>query len=194
VFFVSTFAATTPGVVLDPLRYYGAVAFESANYRIHSVPPYWVSGPVEHLTLLLRWLLIAVPSATPALSVPLALVSLVGAWRLWRVESRLVVALGSYVLVAGGFLVSNQQLIVRNDLVFVPLLALCFGAGCRALGDVIEQRLLRGLLIAGAVGIFAMNAAHLARAALSVHLTTADSILDETADYVRQQAAATRCS
>jgi hypothetical protein len=181
--FSLAFFVTTPGALLEPVRFYGAIAFENLNYREGVNRGYNVAGFWDALTSSLRWLFVAAPSPFSAIGQTASIIAVIGAVAAWRRERRLAIGGGAFVVVYTAFLATGTQLIVRNSLVLVPLLGAAFGIGFStawAWGG----RPLRGALAVGGAFALVANGAWAVYAAESIRNTTKVSVLKAVADHM----------
>jgi len=177
-FFVLSYLLSTPGTILQPLRFLEDLGYELRHYdrghRHHDV----TAGPA-HLGLQVQYLAVAFFSRFPVLAVPLFLLALVGAAAFIR-ERRSIGAIVLGFPVVYLLLVSLLRvMIVRNLIVLGPFLAFCVARGAATAGRLV----LRGFLRAAAVGTLgaalAVNAGWLVSAAASIRGRSADRSVQE---------------
>lgn len=172
-----------PGLFIDPLRVITVMTRESWEYgRIASDHPNLTSGIVDRLGSFLAWLWLAVPSPFVAVAVIASLIALLG----------LVVFVGAYrrlaILGAALFaplllaMITHPLMIVRQYLVFVPVLAVGFGNGIAWLQDRLrpEPWVWRVGMAALAL-VFLVQEHWLYGAAISIRDSNATTIADRAA-------------
>ncbi len=185
--FAAAFIVTTPGAVLDPLRFLGAQLHTKQWYVTAPFAAYLTEPPV-HVVRLMHWWLVAVPSSFPPLSVVLAALGVAGAVRALRDRDVrrpfLVVAIFSALWFT--FLVSASPMVVHNALPLVPLLAASIGLGA-SLSLRAARRYGRAPMFVVAVALATAAVAQLAAvvaAARTMSTTTAASIRRDAASWL----------
>ena len=156
--FTASFLASTPGAVLQPLRFWRDVAFERFHYGEAGHYGFGVDAGLEHLGLMMRWISTALASPYAPVALLVSFLALVGAFHSWRrdpVEAALLLLVPvSWVL----FFSTQKVLFVRNLLPIAPFLALFAARGLSALGRSMTGRARTALGLIGA-SILAVNAA-----------------------------------
>ncbi len=183
--FALSFFLTTPGSLLDPVRFAAAVIYEADSYNNSPVLPFLVAGPANYLWLMAVWLFAVVPSSAMALALAMSSVTALGLHTLWWRQPALFWCFAAYVVpLIGFFLTSTHILLVRNALVFVPLTAVAFGAGAYALYEWARVRkagVLAPIAIAAAV---LYNIGWLWIAAFSIYRSDTASYAGRLLDYI----------
>jgi Dolichyl-phosphate-mannose-protein mannosyltransferase len=154
---------TTPGSVIDPIRYFATMAWEGESYANapdDGIPVRW--------GLAFVWLFGVVPSAAVALAIPMSIATAAGIAALWRHHRPFLWCYAAFVVAYGTFLTTQNLLLVRHWLPLVPVLAIAFGAGIATFHDVARRRRLPWLVPACLAGIVACNTAWLWIAAGSI--------------------------
>jgi len=171
--FVGAFLVTTPGALLQPVRFWRDVAFERFHYSTGHYG-FGVDTGLEHLSLMLRWIgaELGSPHAPVALLVTfLALVGAVSSWRRDRLETALVLIVPvTWVL----FFDTQKVLFVRNLLPIAPFLALLAARGTGFLAKSLPDRA-RALPAALGVCLLVMNGAWLYKTSESIRARKTDS-------------------
>jgi hypothetical protein len=177
-----TYFLTTPGILLDPIRFFANIAWVERAYR--STP-----GPtgVAQCWLVLVWLFGAVPSAAVALAIPMSAVIVVGIATLWRHHRSFFWCSTAFVLAYASFMSAHQVLMVRNWLIFVPLAAIAFGAGVLTCHEFARARRLSWLVPACVACVFAYNVAWLWIAAYSIRDRDPVAFTTRLVDYMAGQ-------
>jgi hypothetical protein len=180
-----SFFLTTPGSLLDPIRFAAAILYEGNSYNHGPVLPFHVTGPANHLWLMAVWLFAVVPSPAIALALPMSAVTALGFSTLWRRQRPLFWCLAAYALfLVGFFLTFTHQLLVRNALVFVPLMAVAFGAGVHTLYEWTRGRKAALLVPFGVAAVLLYNIVWLWIAALSIYHSEPLAYAGRLLDYM----------
>jgi hypothetical protein len=178
---------TTPGSLLDPIRYFGTIAWEGRSYQNAPGEPDFLHGALVRCWLVLVWLFGVVPSPAVALAIPMSLATAVGIAALWRDHRSFFWCGAALVLVHGSFLISNRLLLIRHWLIYVPLLAIAFGAGILTCHDFARRRQLPWLVPVCVAGVFAYNVAWLWIAAYSIRHSDPAAFATRLIDYMAGQ-------
>jgi hypothetical protein len=176
--------ATTPGMVLDPIRYLDTMRHESWDYRRRHGPdhPHAVAGLPDHLWRVTTWFVGAVGAPSPPRALAAAAVAVTGAVALGRRHRRLAIVWASFIVVAVTFIASHGLLFVRHYLTFVPLMAIAFGAGVAFIADTIADVRMRAALVVLLIAGVGFNLRWQFTSALSLRRTTPETI---RADFER---------
>jgi hypothetical protein len=186
--FAFSFFLTTPGSVLDPIRFAAAILYEGDSYSHSPVLPFLVAGPGNYLWLMAVWLFAIVPSSAMALALPMSAVTGLGFYTLWRRQRVLVWCIMAYVVpLIGFFLTFTHILLVRNALVLVPLTAVAFGAGVHTLYELARPRTVGWLVPLGVAAAVLYNIAWLWIAADSIYRSDPASYAGRLLDYMAAQ-------
>jgi hypothetical protein len=184
------FVITTPGVLLDPFRFFGQLAEQREIYG-SSWYGYTVTPGLRHFGRILEYFLLQLFSHYWGLSVILAAVCLVGIVALVRERTLFNVLAVSFVLAYIVYFSQQAVMIVRNVLVVAPFFAAAAARGI----IVIAQRCgswKRALVYAVVGGVLAANVAWQIYAALETkkryHL---DYFAKEFVRYVEKSPAET---
>jgi hypothetical protein len=184
-----------PGRIIDPLRVVSVLRRESWEYGRIATHANLTSGLAGRVGSFLAWRWLAVPSPFLALSLVASAVAMVGVGVFVRQHPRFSLLGG---VLWGALLlemVSHKLLIVRNYLVFVPMLALGFGNGIAWLADALRSRPWVWRLAMVAFGlVFLVQERWLFRAAKSIRDSTADSIAQSAAADLLRSPQAIRLS
>jgi hypothetical protein len=117
-----------------------------------------------------------------------SLVALVGAVVLARKHPKLALLWMLWLLPLLFVLMRQPLLAIRNYLQIAPLMAVAFGFGVVAISDRLAKHGRWRWALAGVVTlVFVFNAGSLAHAAWTVRTATAESMLEDTAEYLREQ-------
>jgi hypothetical protein len=135
-----------------------------------------VTGFFEHLRRLSVWFLAVVPSRLVLPALCFSALALVGVVELFRRHRRLMLTWLAFVAAVVLGLAPNHLLIVRNDLMLIPFMAVAFGAGVMAVGDRLRRLDLKYALALLVAGTFVVNGTWLFAAGLSVRTTTEATI------------------
>jgi len=176
VLFVVAFVFS-PAVFLDPFRYITQFRVTQSDYNLRAIDhPHYVTGVFEHIRRLSVWFLAVVPSrfALPALC--FSGLALVGVAELFRRHKRLTLTWLAFAAVSVAGLATNHLLIVRNDLMLIPFMAVAFGVGVMAVSDRLRRLDLKCALALLVAGTFVANGTWLYAAGRSVQTTTEATI------------------
>ena len=167
----------SPAVFLDPFRYVAQLRVTQGDYNLRAIEhPHYVSGFFEHLRRLSVWFLAVVPSRFVPPALCFSGLALVGVAELLRRHRRLTLTWLTFVAAVILGLTPNRLLIVRNDLMLIPFMAVAFGAGVMAVGDRLRRPDLRYALALLVAGTIVANGTWLFTAGLSVRTTTEATI------------------
>jgi hypothetical protein len=184
VIFLAVSFLFSPAVFLDPFDFLVILRAGSSDYnRGGPLDSRYVSGYGEHIARLALWMLTAVPSPFVVVALLFSAVAVVGFGALIRSDTRMTVAWSTMIAAFVAVFAHNHVLIVRQYLLFIPFMALCFGHGVRVVWGafrVRERRLAAGFAILVASGMIA-NGAFGLRRALQVPRNTSASIADDAA-------------
>ena len=127
--FAGAVLVSTPGAVLQPVRFWRDVAFERFHYGEAGHYGFSVDSGFEHLGLMLRWIGASLSSPYAPLALLVTFLALVGAISTWR-RDRLEAVLLLLVPVCWVLFFSTQKvLFVRNLLPVAPFIALFAARG-----------------------------------------------------------------
>jgi 4-amino-4-deoxy-L-arabinose transferase-like glycosyltransferase len=182
VVFGLTYFLTTPGILLDPIRFFANIAWVERAYR--STPG---ATGLAQCWLVLVWLFGAVPSASVALAISMSAVIVVGIATLWRRHRSFFWCSTAFVLAYASFMSAHQVLMVRNWLIFVPLAAIAFGAGVLTSHEFARARRLSFLVPVCVACAFAYNVAWLWIAAYSIRDRDPAAFAMRLVDYMAGQ-------
>jgi hypothetical protein len=150
--FGATFLATTPGAVLEPVRFLWHVHFEAMHYGSWGHGGYTTAGPLVGARILAGYL--AFESLSPFAPAGAAVGLLAAAGAVWLVRSSpsdAAVVL-SAPLALGIVLSLQKAMLVRNALLVVPFVALCAGAAAGGLHAALSRRR-KGWLVPALLGV-----------------------------------------
>jgi len=137
--FACTFLITTPGALLQPVRFWRDVAHESSHYSLHH-HGFTVEGGLDHLGLNLQWLSMDLGSPYTVLALFISFLTLIGvvsSWRHDRFEAALLLVIPLAWLL---FFSSRNVLFVRNLLPIAPFFALFAGRGLSFFANSLPER------------------------------------------------------
>lgn len=179
-FFVAAFLFS-PASFLDPIHYVETMRYVARDYNSLASPsrPHYVSGLIEHIWRLGAWFGGAVPSPTLLFSIAGTTVATTGLVVLFRRHPRMMGTWGLFVAVSLACIAQSRLMIVRQYLMFVPLMAVAFGVGITSLRFKIRRATVRSALVVVLIVGFGLNERWLLTAALSVRTTSADTIKAE---------------
>ena len=164
-----TYLVTTPGTLLEPGIFWRDVLFQMEHYATQGHATYTVEPGAEHARLLVTWLVGVLFSPWPPLAVAAVALAALGFVANLRGAAGAAAVVLVLPLVLVAYMSTNRVLIVRNDLMAAPFLALlgALGAGAvwRALARSTAGRVVALLVL---LPLPLANAAWLGQAADSV--------------------------
>jgi MFS family permease len=184
---LAVFVLLEPRIAIDPFRLINTVNETRMNYSDDNLPNS-VDGPLDHALRVAGWVWIFVGSPARFFSIALAFVALMGSFALARREPRFTIVAMLWAMPLLFMLLRQPLMVTRNYLQFLPLLALAFGMGLVWFSDALEkQKSLRDVLAVALAVVFVFNASSLAHAAWTIRTYTAQTMLDDTAEYLKEQ-------
>ncbi len=138
--FGSAFVISTPGALLQPVRFWRDVAFERFHYGEAGHYGFGVDSGSEHLALCLRWFGVELGSPYAPLALLVTLLALLGALATWRRDRREALLLLLLPVMWVLFFSSQKVLFVRNLLPMAPFFALFAARGLGALVSYLPAR------------------------------------------------------
>jgi 4-amino-4-deoxy-L-arabinose transferase-like glycosyltransferase len=159
--FLGAFLVTTPGALLQPVRFWRDVAFERFHYGEAGHYGFTVEPGWEHLSLSLRWLSSDLGSHYTPLALFITFLALVGAVSSWRRDRTEAVLILIFPLAWLLFFSTQKVLFVRNLLPLAPCFALLSARGLSYISSSMPGRakaiplaLGAGLLLANATWLY----------------------------------------
>jgi hypothetical protein len=176
--FLIAFFATTPGALAQPRTFVHDVLFEMAHYS-SGHGGYTVAPGIEHARLLLGYLALVAMSPYWPIALVWFVAAVAGAVAIVRENARTAAIFLAVPVLYVAYMTTQRVMIVRNDLVLLPFLAVLGARGVMVLGSVLvrgSRRIALAVVVVAALG------------AGFVHLeTTSQSIVDRhQIDYARQ--------
>jgi len=181
--FMTSFLVSTPGSVLEPVKFYKTVAYEIGHYKVGGAEPL-VSPGLPHLWLMIIYYSRVLFSHFQPVALLFALLVLVGGYALYRDSRRMFVLLVSFPLLYTLYFSLQSVMAVRNLLVVTPFLALLAAQGVTYVMEHLPNRPLRqgwALVIAS---LLALNAAWLVYAADSIHTRSPERFTRQLVAYI----------
>jgi hypothetical protein len=163
------YLATTPGTLLEPVRFYQDLKFERRHYEEAGHYGYTVEPGMEHALLAARYLTTALISPYLSVGLIVSALALVGLAGLLRESKALALVL--FVLFPAAYFAyfaTTRVLFVRNLLVLAPFLAILSARGTALLSRALPGRIARVTLVALVVAWVGADAAFVARAATTI--------------------------
>ena len=166
---LGVFALVTPGVLLEPLAFYNGVTIEAQHYatghvEVYGTRPYDVADAADYARRLAAYLVLVLLSSQPVLAATTAAAALVGLAVMLRRSWRLGVVTVGLTGFYAAFFSQEKVFIVRNFLLFLPIMALLAGIGAEAVLDAalaLRPRRLRtaavAVIVAWALGVVGWN-------------------------------------
>ncbi len=183
-----TYIATTPGTLLDPVRFVHGLATDAHQYATwHG--GYTVGAGPEHLKLALTYLSMVAFSAYPPVGLLFSGLALVGLVSLCRQQPAIAAVLAGFSVLYIGYMSTQRVMIVRNLLVVTPVLAVLAALGygdvrhwLRAFGGI------RKAVAVVAAAAILLNASWVARAAGSIRRAPSIDHADAATQYMKTHA------
>jgi len=185
--FVLTYSITTPGMWLDPGRFIKYFLLVVRHYQGGGHLGYDVAPGPEHFGKLLAYFGRDFFSPYPIAGVVVGLLSLVGAWAIWRSSRSVAVVFLSFPVAFIAFMSTQRVLVVRNVLPIAPFVAVAAARGVTEVLRRIHRPAGRTVVIAAVATILCANAVWLGRAAYSIRRATPDTALADLSNYVSKQ-------
>ncbi len=170
--FTASFLLSTPGALVDPLRFIKDVQFEMRHYS-GSHNGYTVKPGLEHLGLILSYFALAAFSAWAPLAIAVFVAAVWGVYSYLRQPNRRLESAVLLVMPLAHLLYMSTQkvLFVRNYLVILPFLAIFAAIGIFNIWErirLIKPRLAHLGLFTVWIALLAVNFGWQAQAALSI--------------------------
>lgn len=188
VVFAATFILSTPGALVDPLRFYKHVSFEVYHYG-NGHFGYTVQAGIEHFSLYMTYLIFAGFSPYAPLALLVFLLALVGVYGLlkqrqgwWPVILFLLIP-----VLHVGYLSQQKVLFVRNSLIVLPFVAILAAQGIAFLWQwrPLSGRAGRAALGILVIGLLAVNFAWQHNAAQSIQNRGQVDFRANLVDYIQ---------
>jgi 4-amino-4-deoxy-L-arabinose transferase-like glycosyltransferase len=190
-----TYLIITPGTLLDTSDFWRDVSYEIEHYGSRGHHNHTVTPGLEHLSLILTYLLGVVFSPVPWIALAFSALIPVGVVRLWRGDRRALWVIGAFVVVYLLYMSSQRVMLVRNLLILVPALAVFSAAGALWLWERLPWRPARAAVPALIALLLAVNAAWGIEATRTVIARDdIDAYAAQTFDYIVDHPDATFCT
>jgi hypothetical protein len=158
--FTAAFLLSTPGAIVDPLRFIKDINYEMYHYSTGH-RGYTVEAGLEHFLLYLSYLVLVAFSPYPPLAMIVFLLGLIGIYALIKQQaSKWVVLIFLFIPILYVVYMSQQKvLIVRNYLIVLPFLSVLAGQGLAFLWNLRQLALpiFKGLLFILVLGLLTAN-------------------------------------
>lgn len=180
-----SFFLTTPGVLLDPIRFLGDVMHEIRVY-LTDVGSYQVAPGLQHFLLIFHYLVLVLFSKYIFIAVSLFVLVVIGAISLIKEEKKIAIIFFSFPLLYVIFLSSLGTMYVRNLLELVPFLAILSARGISFLLDrtVFKNTVVRYVFISLVSSLLFINAQWLVAAAKSIQERQSENYVAQLVSYV----------
>ena len=137
--FCGAFLVSTPGAVLQPIRFWRDIAFERFHYSVGHYG-FGVDSGFEHLGLMLQWIGVSLSSPYAPLALLVTFLALVGAVSSWRRDRLEAVLLLLVPVIWVLFFATQKVLFVRNLLPVAPFIALFAARGLTNIASSLPDR------------------------------------------------------
>jgi 4-amino-4-deoxy-L-arabinose transferase-like glycosyltransferase len=137
--FAGAFLDSTPGAVLQPVRFWRDIAFERFHYSVGHYG-FGVDSSLEHLGLMLQWIGASLGSPYAPLALLVTFLALVGAVSSWRSDRLEAVLLLLVPVIWVLFFATQKVLFVRNLLPVAPFIALFAARGLTNIASSLPDR------------------------------------------------------
>ena len=185
---VAAFLVVSPGTLLQPTLAASQIRAQAIHYATaHGI--YTVGRGFEHLTRMLAYDLLVLPSPYVAVAVGCSAASMAGAAALIRQSPRTAVVVIGFPVFFTAYFALQRVMIVRNLLVIAPFAAVLAARGVRIAWQSVGRYPIVGrAVLAIAVGLaLALNIAYQVSAVASVRARASRSALDEFQAWRSQQ-------
>lgn len=181
--FALAYLASTPGTILEPLRFWNDVAYEAMHYsRGHW--GFTVEPGLDHATRAARYATIELLSDHAVFGATCTALAAVGAARVWRESRPLFAVLVALPLVYFVYLATKRVMFVRNLLFLAPFAALLAARGAGWLTGLLPRT--AGVAFAALLGLgVAANGWTLIAASEEIRDRGAASLGADLADHLR---------
>ena len=176
--------AFSPAFFLDPLNFLHVIRGGTADYNtMGPTYPHYV-GFFENFWRLVMWAVVMLPSPFPAVAAAFSAITVVGLVRLLRRETRMTLAWMTFIASFTLIFTHNHLLIVRQYLMFMPFVALCFARGSGLLWNFLAMKSSRAAQVFAAFLVITIgaNAAFASHRAWHVESDSAITVEDDAAD------------
>jgi hypothetical protein len=150
--FLTVFLVTSPGTVLNPLRFFDGLQF---NKQVYSTghPGHTIEAGWTHFTAILDYLTRSLPSQSALLSIAVAILVFIGILQAFNMHKKLFwltsIPLVTYILYMG----SHHVFVVRNSLLLCPFWISLATVGAWTIWQVTRFRLPMRVILIGFVTV-----------------------------------------
>ena len=133
------FIITTPGMILDPLRFLRDLSYEASHYATDGHGAYSIAAGWDHLVAIASFLAFKLLTPWPLVSAGFLFLAVIGIWRSWRENRALIWMLLLPTTAFIAYMAMQSVMIVRNFLLVLPIILLFTALGVRQLEDWLDQ-------------------------------------------------------
>jgi hypothetical protein len=183
--FSIVYLMTTPGTLLDPVKFFADLKFARVTYKTgwHG---YTVEAGLPHFLANLAYLALSFFSPYKALAALVFGASVFGLYRLTRDSiGDAAVVVVTPLLYLAYFSFGQSVMVVRNLLLFGPFLALLAARGLMDLYRLLRPRALKVAAAAALAGILVVNGVWLVRSAESIRHRARVNFVAQAVEYMR---------
>lgn len=187
--FAAAYLVSTPGTILDPVRFLDGLLYEFKAYAIRG-SEYTVTS-FEHLYLLFYYFALVIFSKYWPIALFFFSTAIAGLYSLVRKEREMSYIFLAPFVVFVIFLGSLHTMYVRNALPLFPFFAIFAARGIMSLFECdFFKRWYRSVALTGLISVLlVINAGWLAVAAESIHNRHSENYISELAQYIDEQPA-----
>jgi hypothetical protein len=183
--FAVTFLVTTPGALIQPVLFLRDLRFTYLHYNQFGHGNYTVAAGLSHGQRILEYMGMVVFSHYAPLAAFFFLLAALGVYALIRQSGLAALIVVAFPIVSLGFMSNMRAMMVRNDLVVVPALAVLSSFGLGWLYDRLRLKPLRLGLACVVLAALITNEAWLIWCSQTIVDRGSDRFAVEAADYVR---------
>ena len=190
--FFTAFAVSTPGAILDPIKFFSQIAFVRYSYTYAyswtgiSSYTYYTPNFISHIYEAFYWMIFIFPSTNIGFATVLSLLSIIGTYKLYNKNKYSFIYIFSFVIVYAGFVGSYHLLIIRNWLVLTPLFVILMGVGFSALKEQLKSKIILRSVSSIAIVFITFNFYQEWRFAISILDKNTDKNIAELTKYLTE--------
>lgn len=182
--FVLTYLFTTPGTLLEPIRFIKYVWSAILQYGFWGLGRHTVTPGIKHLLLILIYFCMVVFSKYNIIACFFFVMSLIGIVSLLKNNKKTAFLFLCFPLLYIVLFSCQKAMIVRNYLVLIPFFAILSSRGCIFLYSKLRYRYHRILFSMFIVALLLINAFWLIKAANSIRIRNRVNYIEQLVRYI----------